>query len=128
MPREADANYLIADHVRKDVPPGSISWKFIEDSVTKGSLQDPKEYRIGPPVGEARPVASRQTTKAKRTPYTSDDDAYLIRWVLARRSNSYSSGNEMYMRLEKMVSIHRLIGVKRCDMAGNKGASQANRG
>ncbi|AEO63969.1 uncharacterized protein THITE_2037256 [Thermothielavioides terrestris NRRL 8126] len=43
---EKHADVLIADHARKDTPAGSVSWKYVEDSVAKGELLNIEDYQI----------------------------------------------------------------------------------
>jgi hypothetical protein len=94
------ADYVIADHARKDNPPGSISWKWIEESVRKGELQDIDEYLAGPPEGTVRGVGSTLPPKGTRTPFTTADDKYLSDWVIdAQRKGAQIKGNEVFKQL-----------------------------
>lgn len=96
---------IIADHKRKDAPPGSYSWKLIDDSVKEGKLADPETYLIGRPLGTSRPVASSQPTKGTRTPFTKQDDDILVAWVMPYfRRGERTAGNEIYQQLEQKVS------------------------
>ena len=52
MDLEKQADLIIADHARKDTPPGSISWKFIEQSVAKGVLEDIEDHPVFYAAGE----------------------------------------------------------------------------
>ncbi|TAQ85461.1 hypothetical protein B7494_g6205 [Chlorociboria aeruginascens] len=45
---DKQADMVIVDHMLKDAPTGSISWKYIEESVKKGRLEDIEDYRAGP--------------------------------------------------------------------------------
>ena len=72
---------MIADHARKDSPPGSVSWKLIEDSVKKGTLLDKHEYVIGSLGGQSRPAGSSRRGKGTRTPFSQQDDQILLKWV-----------------------------------------------
>lgn len=86
---------LIADHARKDSPPGSYSWKFITESVANGVLQVEDRYRIGwDPRGEKN-KASNNTQKFGRARYTPEEDAALVHWVL--NSGMARQGNQLYM-------------------------------
>lgn len=102
MPLEKNADMLIADHVRKDAPAGSYSWKFIEDSVKHGIAQLKDRYAIGPDPTKPRPVASAGPTRGGRTEFTAEDDAMLVKWVLSH--NQHRTGNIIYQQLEKEVS------------------------
>lgn len=98
---------LIADHLRKDVPRGAYSWKFIEDSVKEGIAQLKDRYAIGLDSTQARPVASGYPVRPGRTEYTREDDAILAKWVLTREEKR--GGNNLYQGLEKIVSPSLLI-------------------
>jgi hypothetical protein len=102
VPLEKDADLLIADHARKDAPPGSFSWKFIHDSVENGFAQVPDKYRIGPDPDAVRPVAGGGLTRAGRVPYTHADDASLAKWILSKPGMP-RSGNELYQLCEQVV-------------------------
>ncbi|XP_014555796.1 hypothetical protein COCVIDRAFT_27370 [Bipolaris victoriae FI3] len=105
---EKKADYMIADHFRRDCPPGSISYEFITKSIKDGELCDPKDHPAGPPVGEARePGAIHQPTKSGRTPYTAEEDRILYKWVHDAESNGNPvSGNEIYKQLEQKYPQH----------------------
>ncbi|KAM0286771.1 hypothetical protein ACHAQH_000791 [Verticillium albo-atrum] len=106
VPLEKNADMLIADHIRKDAPPGSYSWKWIEDSVNKGILQSKNDaaYLIGRVPEESRPVASAVPGRSTRTPFTATDDSDLIKWVLASSKND--KGNVVYQDLARVNSRH----------------------
>lgn len=102
VPLEKNADILIADHARKDAPPGSYSWKLIEDSVKHGVAQLKDRYAIGPDPVKPRPVASGGPSRSGRTEFTAEDDASLVRWVLSY--NKHRTGNIIYQQLEQEVS------------------------
>lgn len=96
---------VIADHVLKNQPVGSISWKWIEDSVKNGILADVEEHRAGPTEQVTRPVGSSQPARKGRTPFTTEDDRVLMKWCAkAERDGLSLKGNEIYQQLEKIVS------------------------
>ncbi|KAI4674336.1 uncharacterized protein J4E84_010574 [Alternaria hordeiaustralica] len=105
---EKKADYLIVDHARRDCPPGSTSYEFIEKSIKEGELQDPEDYTAGPPSGEAREAGSiHQPTKSGRTAYTAEEDRTLSKWVRDAQSKGASvSGNELYKQLEAKYPRH----------------------
>ncbi|PMD31138.1 hypothetical protein L207DRAFT_573195 [Hyaloscypha variabilis F] len=104
---EKQADLIIADHARKDIPPGSISWKFIEQSVAKGVLEDIEDHRAGPPVGTIREVGSVQPAKKGRTPFTAEDDRILMEWCIkAERKGLSLKGNDLYKQLEAKNNRH----------------------
>lgn len=106
VPLEKHADHLIADHARKDNPPGSISYRFIEQSVRNGVLEDPEDHLAGPPAGEIREVASARPTKGTRNPFTPDEDRQLYKWAKDHeRKGGRVLGNEIYKQLEAVVRI-----------------------
>lgn len=109
---EKKADYLIADHVRTDCPPGSISYKFIDKSIEKRELQDPEDYRAGPPEGTARASGSLgRPAKGTRAAYTAEEDRILYKWVHDCVSNGkLANGNEIYKDLEKLVCYGPYLG------------------
>ncbi|KAK1779684.1 hypothetical protein QBC45DRAFT_350347 [Copromyces sp. CBS 386.78] len=102
---EKHAAILIADHVRKDAPAGSVSWKYITDSISEGQLADIDIYTIDHPTAKgARPEMS---TKSTRTNYTPQDDNILLHWVLQKeRSGEAIRGNKTYMDLAEKYPQH----------------------
>ncbi|KAJ4378615.1 hypothetical protein N0V85_008947 [Neurospora sp. IMI 360204] len=105
---EKHADILIADHVFKNAPVGSVSWKYITDSISEGQLADIDLYTIEHATSQgARPVGSTMPTKSTRTPYTPHDDNILIHWVLQKeRSGAYTRGNQIYIELADKYPRH----------------------
>lgn len=105
VPLDKTADIMIADHARKDAPNGSYSWTFIEESVKSGQLADKHEHLISrPAAGKAPgPNATAGQTRGTRTPFTAEDDAFLIKWVLTNRHKHKPSGNKMYQDLANEV-------------------------
>lgn len=107
MQLEKQADFCIADHAKKNNPAGSISWKFIEQSVTKGALEDPDDHRAGPVTHTARPVGSGGPTRHGRTPFTQQDDHFLMDWVMrGERRGMAARGNNLFIQLEEAVCFH----------------------
>ncbi|KAK4128082.1 hypothetical protein N657DRAFT_659868 [Parathielavia appendiculata] len=92
---EKHADVLIDDHARKGCPPGSVSWKYINQSVANGELANVEEYRIH---------ESTNPTRAIKAPYTKEDEQILVTWV--RRAGKNASGNAIYMDLAKRYPQH----------------------
>lgn len=107
MQLDKQADYLIADHARKDVPAGSYSWKWIEDSVKGGRLMDKENYSISPPGSNSRPRGSTQQ-KGSRNAFTKEDDMILMTFVTKHeREGTATSGNVIYKQLEsKVCRVH----------------------
>lgn len=106
MVQEKDADMLIADHARKDVPLGSYSWKYITESVKAGFVQVEDKYLNGPPPGQPRPILAGSRKKKTRTPFSENDDAILAKHVLQKGIDT--AGNKMYMELEALVCLRFL--------------------
>jgi hypothetical protein len=106
---ETQADYIIADHVRNDCPPASLSYTFIEEAIRAGALPDPNDHRAGPAPGLARAVGSTVIPpKATRTPFTPQDDRDLWMWVQNYQSLGVHGikGNEIYKQLEAINPRH----------------------
>ena len=101
---EKHADIMIADHARKDAPPGSFSWTYIEKSVANGVLEDLENHRAGPAQGTIRPVGSDRPTRGTRTHFSAADDRALAIWVTKAEARGLSTkGNSIYEQLEKSV-------------------------
>ncbi|ODA82294.1 hypothetical protein RJ55_00801 [Drechmeria coniospora] len=85
---------MIADHARKDTLTGSLSWKFVTESVHNGAIQLEDRYRIGPDPDIPRPSGSGQPTKTTRTPFTHEEDVLLARFLLSHPD--HQTGNNIY--------------------------------
>jgi hypothetical protein len=102
---------LIADYVRKDIPPGSYSWRFIEDSVNNGIIQLKDRYLIGRHHDEPRPVGSGQLSRSTRTKFSAEDDAKIAKWALDHPTEQ--KGNRIWQEYERIVSYDfQLIRIK----------------
>jgi hypothetical protein len=103
---EKDADVLIADPPRKNVPAGSVSWKWINDCVRDGDLLDSAPYRLGPPVGVARPAGSSAPKKGMRNPFTKADDDIILRFVAQSKGGKASlGGNKIWQSLGDEVWV-----------------------
>ncbi len=106
---EKHADVLIADHaLKKNAPAGSVSWKYIDESVAKGELLDINNYTIHA-ANVSRPVGSLAPAKGTKTPFTALDLQILVTWVRQmQRSGERLKGNTAYQDLAKRVSSPRL--------------------
>ncbi|GAB1315656.1 hypothetical protein MFIFM68171_05866 [Madurella fahalii] len=95
---EKYADVLIADHAKKNAPPGSVSWKYIDDSVRLGTIANIDDYRIASTNPTPKPA------KAGKLPFTNQDDQILVSWVRQHVHNH--SGNKIYQDLEKQYPHH----------------------
>lgn len=100
---EAQADYKIADHARKDAPDGSISYRFIEEAVRIGEIPDVEKHTIGQPGNVTRTTGTTSTAgnKPTRTPFTAADDRILWEWVTS--STEAEKGNVLYDQLALKV-------------------------
>lgn len=106
MKLDTQADYVIADHVRKDAPVGSISWKWIEDSVKNGRLEDFEQYPAGSQTQQFQSVGSRsgQPIRKGRTPFTTEDDRILMEYCTrAERRGASMKGNQLYEEIAQQV-------------------------
>lgn len=105
VPLEKNADLLIADHMRKDAPNGSYSFRLIDNAIRSGSLGDIEEHLIKPQASVVRSGPSRAPSRGTRTPFTPEDDAFLIKWVLSNGRSEDVKGNKLYQGLQEVVSI-----------------------
>ena len=105
---ERQADHIIADHMRPDAPPGSISFTFIEAAVRADALPDPQHHRAGRPAGTVRAVGSSTVPiKDRRTRFSAEDDRVLWQWVeTQRQQGARVKGNAMYLELERRNPRH----------------------
>lgn len=104
---EDQADHIIADHFRKDCPPGSISYTFVENAIRNGELPSPNDHIAGPAPGTVRPAGSAIPGKSTRTPFTAEDDRVLWQWVeRCRVKGGLIKGNEIYKQLEATNNRH----------------------
>jgi hypothetical protein len=100
---EKFADVRIADHARKDAPNGSVSWKYIEDSVKEGELRNINEYTKASGLSQ-RPVGSTQPAKATRNKFTVEEDQLLGSWVLKQEHlGEKLGGNKIYQLFAETV-------------------------
>ncbi|CEL05261.1 hypothetical protein ASPCAL06379 [Aspergillus calidoustus] len=98
--QEKDADVLIVDHKKKNLPPNVYSYQFIEKSIQNGVLQDLENYKAGP--SSHRPVgATNIPTKGHRLAYTLEDDQILWDYMqpFERNSTAGIQGNKLYQDL-----------------------------
>lgn len=101
---------MISDNVKVagNIPiVGSYMWRWIDDSVKNGFLQDKDDYLIGRREGSERELVNARPTKAGRTPFTPRDDLILTKYIMAEeRMGSALSGNVIYKALETRHPQH----------------------
>lgn len=104
---EKHADIVIADHARKDAPAGSVSWKFIDESIKRGELCNKDGFIINGQTSASRPVGSTQRTKATRNPFTQQEDSGFTQWILEQEHLGRPiSGNEIYKEYAEQHPTH----------------------
>jgi hypothetical protein len=105
---ELQADYIIADHMRKDCPPTSISYTFVEAAIRDGAIPDINDHRAGPAPGSIRAIGSSTVpAKATRTPFTPQDDRDVCNWVnKCQQEGQAVKGYEIYKQLEAINPRH----------------------
>ncbi|KAB8251959.1 TRF2-interacting telomeric protein/Rap1 C terminal domain-containing protein [Aspergillus flavus] len=104
---EKDADIKLVDHTRKNLPPDTYSYRFVEWSVRNGKLEDLQNHRAGPSA--ARPVgATNIPTRSHPIPYTLEDDQWL--WdrmaEYEKDPNASIGGNKIYQELATQNPRH----------------------
>ena len=115
MRLENQATVLIADHVRKDAPPGSLSWRFVELSVKNGKLEEPGRHIISPGHSARTPAAASAAAVSRpsggaRNWFTKEDDDILTKHVIRQERQHMSvRGNKIYQELAAKVSEYTCL-------------------
>ena len=108
VPLEKQADILIVDHKRKNPPPGTHSYQYVELSIRKGLLENLNDHVVGGTSRADRPVGSiTMAPKGGRNPYTEADDQFLWNWVKPlEEAGGATAGNSIYQQLEAVNSRH----------------------
>ncbi|KAE8351635.1 TRF2-interacting telomeric protein/Rap1 C terminal domain-containing protein [Aspergillus coremiiformis] len=104
---EKDADIKLVDHAKKNLPPDTYSYRYVEWSVRNGKLEDLEKHRAGPSA--ARPVgATHIPTRRHRLPYTLEDDQYLWDQMVPYEEDPNASihGNKIYQKLAAQNPRH----------------------
>jgi len=103
--REDQADYVIADHARRDAPVGSVSYTFIEAAHKNGELPETVAHMAGAKDTTVRQVGSTMISgKSTRTAFTAEDDRMLYRWVKDyEAAGGRVKGMEIYKQLQAKV-------------------------
>ncbi|KAF2139451.1 uncharacterized protein K452DRAFT_232519, partial [Aplosporella prunicola CBS 121167] len=106
VPLEKQADILIVDYLRKDLPVNGVSYRLIDDSLKDAEFKDVDDYICGP-RHHVRDVGSMKPARAGRTPFTTEDDLQLYKWVKdAENQGARIKGNELYKQLEQKNPRH----------------------
>ncbi|KAE8360655.1 TRF2-interacting telomeric protein/Rap1 C terminal domain-containing protein [Aspergillus caelatus] len=104
---EKDADIKLVDHARKNLPPGTYSYRYVEWSVRNGKLEELEDHRAGPSA--ARPVgATNIPTRSCPTPYTLEDDQWLWDQMAPYEKDpkAFVGGNKIYQELATQNPRH----------------------
>jgi hypothetical protein len=103
VPLEKQADVLIVDHARKNAPVGTHSYRYIEQSIRNGALEDLADHVVGPSKSTDRPVGSMTTAaKGSRSKYTEAEDQLLWNFIKPYElRGGATGGNEIYKQLEE---------------------------
>ena len=108
VPLEKQADILLVDHTRKNPAPGTHSYKYVEQSIRKGRLENLDDHVVGGTSRADRPVGSvTMAPKGGRNPYTEADDQFLWNWVKPlQEAGGAIAGNSIYQQLEAVNPKH----------------------
>ncbi|PWY78282.1 hypothetical protein BO70DRAFT_317087 [Aspergillus heteromorphus CBS 117.55] len=105
--QEKDADIKLVDHLKRNLPSDTYSYKFVEASLAKGELRNLDDYRAGPSA--PRPVgATYIPTRGHKVPYTLQDDQLLWDWMepFERDPRASIKGNKIYQELAAQNPRH----------------------
>lgn len=105
---EKQAVICIYDHARKNPPPGTYSYRFVELSMRNGQLEDLGAHRVGTMDSRAdRPVGSQTlASKGSRVSFTDEEDQILWEWMKPHEGQRGSAGNVLFQQLERQHPSH----------------------
>ncbi|KAI9733957.1 MAG: hypothetical protein M1834_002614 [Cirrosporium novae-zelandiae] len=104
---EHDADIKIVDHLKGVSGSDTYSYKYIEDSYNRKTLQNIDEYAIPSKSNTRNPVAPTQkTSRTTRTPFTAADDEILLNWVKAHGTRNNARGNIIFQTLADQYPRH----------------------
>lgn len=103
---EGKADIKIGDPVLpKRAPEGSVSYKFIDHCIEKGTVCDIDRFQILAPRA-SRPGVSSTGARTTRKGFTPQEDSILVKWVVQQKDlGQASKGQRIYEKLvDKLVS------------------------
>ncbi|KAJ5387781.1 hypothetical protein N7509_010322 [Penicillium cosmopolitanum] len=104
---EKDADVMLVDHIKKNIPTGCHSYKYVEESIRKGQVADLDAHR----AGSSRPRAmgaSNIPKQGTKSVYTLEDDQLLYDFLypFEQEENAPIHGNKIYQLLERRFPKH----------------------
>lgn len=107
---ESIADMRIVDDARRNLAVGDnfYSYKFVDESMKRNRLEDPRKYAVGLKSAADRPVGSISVAaKRSRKSFTREDDQTLYNWIEPFRQNGGAwKGNKIYEQLERRHPQH----------------------
>jgi hypothetical protein len=105
---EKQADIRLVDHTRKNLAPGTHSYKYVDLSIRNGRLENLDDHVVSAASRADRPVGSITIApKGGRKPYTDADDQFLWNWVKPlEEAGGATSGNSIYQQLEAANPRH----------------------
>ncbi|KAI1260140.1 hypothetical protein F5Y18DRAFT_406394 [Xylariaceae sp. FL1019] len=104
---EKQANVLLVDPAKQDPPPGSYSYKLIEDAIKEGSLDRKEVYLCKPPIDDHTVASPRAASKTTRNKFTAEEDTILTQFVIeSERLGEAIGGNEIYKEFASKHPSH----------------------
>ncbi|KAJ9293916.1 hypothetical protein DTO271G3_7292 [Paecilomyces variotii] len=108
VPLEKDADIKLVDHAKRDAPPDSFSYQYVERCIRDGHRVSLEAHRVGPAEPRPRPTgASHIPPRAHRKQFTKEDDEILLAWVQDSVANGLATaGNKIYETLAQQHPQH----------------------
>ncbi|KAJ9319956.1 hypothetical protein DTO027B5_9068 [Paecilomyces variotii] len=108
VPLEKDADVKLVDYVKRDAPPDSFSYQYIERCIRAGHHVSLEAHRVGPAQPKSRPTgASHIPPRAHRKQFTKEDDEILLAWVQDSVAKGLATaGNKIYETLAQQHPQH----------------------
>lgn len=101
---EKNADHVIVDHARKNIMPGGVSFRFIEECIKNNKVVDSAPFMVGRLLGSPGDDRTLQLASSTRKPFTASDDRILWKWVEQCQARGGAvQGNEIYKLLEQNV-------------------------
>ncbi|KAN0068350.1 TRF2-interacting telomeric protein/Rap1 - C terminal domain containing protein [Elaphomyces granulatus] len=105
--REILADIKLVDHTKRDLPPDTYSYQYVERSIRNNKLESLEAHRAGESSKVARPVGAHTSTRKHRTAFSLEDDKILWDWMQTYEENGVAiGGNLPYQSLAEKHPSH----------------------